>query len=180
MITSKFILNQIEQYSDTKNIAGHPVIIYENPTSSDIMEISKSIKAPSKEVRFIADSKTSKVYIWNAYLAIHRDILKQLNLTYSCETFPYILFGEAIINGNKLNFKTSDTLDNWVENAVGPPPRSLQPQQKLTWGKDRANQTIVKYFNFNWTFADKYVNGLNRYLKLQSSILAEWINGENK
>jgi hypothetical protein len=42
VITSKQILNQLEQYSDTKKVSGHSVIIYENPISSDILEISKS------------------------------------------------------------------------------------------------------------------------------------------
>jgi hypothetical protein len=180
MITSKQLLKQIEQYSDTKNVSGHAVIIFENPTSSDILEISKTTKSSPKEVRFIADAKTRKVYVWDAYLAIHREILKQINVKYSAMAPPYSMIGEATINGNKLNFKKSDALGNWMDISLGPIPKSLTPQQKLNWDTDRsnANNEIRNYVNFDWSFADRYINGLNSYLKQQSQLLNDWLKKE--
>jgi hypothetical protein len=173
MITSKQIINQLEQYSDTKNVAGHPVIIYENPTSSDILEISKSTKSSPKEVRFIADPDTHKIYIWDAYLAIHRDILKQIGLKPSSWEVP-ILFGEATISGTTLIYKYSDSMKMWVEMVTGPVPVSARPQDINH--EPRKDNWLVKYVNSDWSWADRYINGLSNFMRQQIQVLNNWIN----
>ena len=172
MITSRQILNQIEQYSDTKNVSGHAVVIYENPTSSDVLEISKSTKSSPKEVRFIANPDTHKIYIWDAYLAIHRDILKQTGLKPSSWDVP-ILFGEASITGNSLTFKHSDAMKMWISMVTGPVPVSARPQDISHI--PRKDNWLVKYVNADWSWADRSINGLNTFMKQQSQVLNNWV-----
>ena len=69
MITSKLILSISEKYFDSKNVSGHNLEIYENPTPDEIVLASKITKKElgTGEIRFFADNTTKKVFAFDAY-----------------------------------------------------------------------------------------------------------------
>ena len=64
-------------YVNSKRLGSNEeLVVYENPTSSDIKEIVKdSIGTESKgqELRFSIDGLGKKVYAWDAYCGAHPD-----------------------------------------------------------------------------------------------------------
>jgi len=77
MITSKQIFNLLEDYAMLVGLPGGKVPVYENPTTSDYLDIKKStirFYRKLESIRFIADIENEKVWVWDAYLATHDDI----------------------------------------------------------------------------------------------------------
>ena len=112
MISSKQILSILESYLSTRQVRGKSIIIYKNPTSSDYQEMYRDSKKdnmmsnglllqtrqPFKEIRFILDGVTKIVYVWDAYLAIHEDVAKLLNINLDSQT---ILHGACEVYNGK-------------------------------------------------------------------------------
>lgn len=77
MITSNKIIFLLEKYLTSKRMSGdRELIIYENPDTNElhdlIMLAKKSQKGGSGPyLRFIADTKNKKVYVWDSYEAEH-------------------------------------------------------------------------------------------------------------
>ena len=76
MITSNQITKLSEKYLTSGTVRGQHVIVYENPTSSDFVQMNRFSK--SKKFRFIANGDTKKFYVWDAYLATHDDVKSNL------------------------------------------------------------------------------------------------------
>ena len=77
MIISKQIFNLLEDYAMLVGLPGGKVPVYENPTTSDYLDIKKStirFYRKLESIRFIADIENEKVWVWDAYLATHDDI----------------------------------------------------------------------------------------------------------
>ena len=78
MITAKRILKIYESWIKSVSVFGDTVHIYENPDSSDLIKLNK--ESGLKKFRFISDDKEHKLYVWDAELAVHSDILGALHL----------------------------------------------------------------------------------------------------
>ena len=66
MRLKQYLLN--EKYFGRCNIRKHSFGIFVNPSNKEMKDID------SEELRFTADSKTKKVYVWDANEAIHNDV----------------------------------------------------------------------------------------------------------
>ena len=152
MITSKQILKLAEDYEDRKNIYGKDVLIFKNPTSSDIKEIKS--QHFTTEVRFIADAKSRLVYVWDANLAIHAPILKALKYPEgSIGNSPYLLESLANIVGTKLELTSSQADDMFYFPSFWVNKRNPISQKLLT-----------QLLEYNWTFADRYISNFSSYV----------------
>jgi hypothetical protein len=110
MITSKQIIELVEIYSTGFKVRSTFVSVYENPTKSEIQEIISSTKKSQGEsyllsslnlpVRFIADGRNQKIYMWDAYFSEHIKVLKLLGLPTS--RTPYVMTGGCEITGSGL------------------------------------------------------------------------------
>lgn len=111
MITSKQILDIFEQWvsSLSSNFKDEvSVDIFVNPTSFDIIDLRR---VTTHYVRFIADSKDKKLYIWNGEAALHAQVAKHLGILPRIESIPdKTLIGVADIKGGKLVARYSDYL----------------------------------------------------------------------
>lgn len=111
MITSQQILRLSEEWlmsipSPFKKDSS--VDIYVNPSSSDILELKKST---SYYVRFIADSKSKRLYVWNGESLLHSQVAKHLSLDRRINSIPdQTLIGTADIRSGKLYARYSDYL----------------------------------------------------------------------
>ena len=100
MITAKQILKIYESWLKSTSVFGKTVHIYENPDSSDLIKLSK--ESVLKKFRFIADDKEHKIYVWDAELAAHSDILGTLHLRIDPGERSHISLGSCKMSGGKL------------------------------------------------------------------------------
>jgi hypothetical protein len=144
MIIAKQIINLYEKYSAIGSIRGHAVTVYENPTSSDYINMRDETRKvyphenpPYKitDVRFIADAKDQKFYVVDATLAEH-STLRRLTKIPTTGYIPYLLEGIASLSNGKLNARTV-----------------------FPYTRDK-----TKFFSYNWSFVDKYINGFSAVL----------------
>ena len=113
MITSKHILEISEKWSKTVKVWNARVPVYENPGSSDYLELHKDAKKDKRTLgymRFVANSKDQKVYIWDDYLATHADVIKTLGIS---SKNPWVLTGYIEIKGG------SPEASEWWKDAIG-------------------------------------------------------------
>lgn len=141
MITSKQIIFLLESYYDSVNSGGRNIQIFVNPTPDDYKELN------AKKVRFIADAKNKKIYVWNAYFAIHNAIAYKIGLEPRMEVD--LFSGESDYYSNKLYMKESSRVRNYVKNRND----SSKEQKYLT-----------NFFSQNWSWLDKYVDGAVQYV----------------
>ena len=154
MITSKQILEIAEKWSDTVKIKNVDVPIFENPSSSDIMELIKnSYYKNNVEVRFICNSKSQIVYVWDAYLATHFDIAGRLNLG-SITSSSHLLCGMCKVVGGRLQSTEIYLVD-------GSP-------------SDEKYNLLFSVLNYSWSFVDKYVKGITDYLEHNKKEYTKW------
>ena len=146
MITSKEILKISEEFYKDGKIYGSLVTVYVNPTSSDISKMIIHAKEHNRdifEVRFIADAKNKKVYAADSYDIIHDDMYTVLGFE---RNSSFMLDGIAKLNGNTL---VMHSWDKFLRSYISSP-------KYIIWFKDA--------FNYNWSFADKYVKGCSNYV----------------
>ena len=147
MITSQFIIALSEKYSDSVNISGHNVIIFENPNKDDLVEVIKNNQY--QEIRFLAKADTPQTcYIWNAGYSLHYAIRKHLNFPIDNETTPGIVDGEASVLGGVVKNAKIIYLTEFLR-AAG---------NANSYGKD-ARKLLRKMMSYNWSWLDKYIPG---------------------
>jgi hypothetical protein len=180
MITSKQITEEYAALMDARN---HKTPIYVNPTSSDLLDLNKSIKGSDKYVRFIADAKTQKVYVWNGFNALHTDAVTSLKLGsyHSVRDQPNILFGYSYLKNGKLVLTNqSDSIEK-----LGSVVDSLSSYKLWDFSaselKDKFGNDIKKdsnwataFFIYNWSFLSKYISGTSQYIDREKTKFIEW------
>lgn len=155
MITSNQILQISEDYIDSvvSDYSSLPTDIYCNPGSTDMKELYQ--KSSRHEVRFIADGKTSKVYVWNADTALHQTVAKKLGLLSKLgydkpwtDSSVDILIGSGLVSGGSITMSSSNLLDPIIAIAAK--------------GQEYKNYENVKYMkrliSKNWSWLRKYIN----------------------
>ena len=105
-------------YVNSKKIgSSEELVVYANPTSSDIKEIVKaSIGTESKgqELRFSIDGLGKKVYAWDAYCGTHPDAENLAGLSEESKKNLYFFQGYAVINSSR-DWKTSYIHSNFYK-----------------------------------------------------------------
>ena len=144
-----------ENYFKSVNTHGNYVNIYINPTYDDVKEIFSNQKKTTEffgDVRTIIDAKTHKIYVWDSYLAIHDDILQLLGYGIKSKYLPNILTGYANIINNKLVIENPKLMFSFI----------TYPSDVREFDIKRLNEVrnfLTKFFNYDWSFADKYLGG---------------------
>ena len=126
MITSKQIINICESW--VKTVKCTPLDpysprtvadIYENPTSSDIVKLIKSMKENgnnSYEFKWTADNRNKKLYVWDAWNCEHYTVQRSI-VHFSQKDYPNIAVGNGKIVGG--NIKLTDIGPNVTANILG-------------------------------------------------------------
>lgn len=68
----------VEKFIHGFTRSGNTVEVFVNPSSRDIKAARSAEGTYSKNLRFIADGNTKKIYAWNAALCLHSDMLSEL------------------------------------------------------------------------------------------------------
>jgi hypothetical protein len=118
----------LEKLEKSFAFQGNYVEVFVNPDSREFRDAIMG--SDYGEIRFLADAKKKKVYIWSAEKALHLFVAKQLNIsTYA----PHILAGEA--------------------SAFAPGRKPYMTGSFALGGPDR--EKILKN---NWTWLEKYID----------------------
>lgn len=145
IITSNQILKLLEEYFNTKKVHGFDVPIYRNPTLGEV----KSLKATNVGVRFIADSKFRKVYIWDASKSIHNEIFSFL-VSLGVESWDNL---DYCVNGIA-NVSDSGQLTFTVWDFAARPGE--MDNEKVNYFKRVKSQ--------DWRWLDRYIPGASVFL----------------
>ena len=137
MITSKQIL-ELWKITDISRY-GQEVDIYENPTSSDFLEMTKKArdeKRPFAGIRFVTDNRVKKVYVADSYGVTHEDIRKIMKLP--ANLVPYCLDGIATISGGRA------IMSSFYKDFSG---------------------SGMAVLNLDWSWVDPYIKGCSSVIK---------------
>lgn len=183
MITSRQILKISEQWIPAHGVRTD---VFENPDSSDIRDLYKSIKESDKFVRFYADAKTQKVYVWNGHEAIHAEVMKGLGFSGSYQQAldtPYLLIGYGKIQGGRIALYNQDDSIRKVSGAIDIlnsyfqwdlSPKAVKSRfgpyitEEKTW--------LLQFFKYNWSFVDRYISGIGNYINTEKKRFQDWLN----
>lgn len=164
----KEFLHQEEYLFNLKNIAGKDsgVGVYKNPSSSDLSKLKKGMAKGDTEVRFMADSKTETVFVWDASNHIHSQAAKELVKNKAIDTPNYFdvtrfFNGTAELIGGELIYKHSDTLDGIMKNlSYKSKPFGID---QTSYDNINALATTIKNgasaLSYIFKFVDKYISG---------------------
>ena len=100
------------------------------------------------KIRFVADAKIKDIYVADAYLVNHVNLMKHLNLDrIDVLKLPWMFTGFATYSGGKAEFDVKE-----YQNIIGPIIKlSLTESVISTW--------VQKFFTYNWSFVDRYIRG---------------------
>jgi hypothetical protein len=144
----------VEEYFSSKKVPGGYLEIFENPTQSEVKEITKKHqeKRGIGEVRFTADAKLKKVYVWDSWVATHQEARNVIGIKDPPEDTPYLLNGTAYVeDNNKPKMMTWDDF-NFNINAV--PFKNTKPGNV-------AYEFLNSVFSYKWDWLEKYVRCSN-------------------
>lgn len=122
----------------------HP--IYVNPTKADYAEIYKENK--HTEIKFIAIMETKKVYVWDAFYAIHETVAKHLGLGLSFIDDNGIFTGTGTIVGSKAVMGKTDRFDV-IKDA-----RQAASYGQSNWAADE----LATQLKMDWSWVNPYID----------------------
>lgn len=169
MIMSNQIIRLLEEWVMSVKVGSRICNFYVNPNSSDLKELFQSVKLSNSgyQVRYIADAKTQKVYVWDSYLLDHFKACQALHLGdfYKYCALPTTQIGYAVVSSGKLSFYDSSPLDTMAD--------SIFMIRELKYVRDELaferfknyERFLISFFNSNWGFLDRYIPGAARYFQ---------------
>jgi hypothetical protein len=155
MITSKQIVSVSEEYLLNKNVNGHELVVYLNPTKSEFQTLYKQgMSFGDPDVRFVADAKTQRMYACTAYLARHADIRKLVGLSPYSQQTPYAIDGYLHVSGNSVKMYSWEDFQLYLNDM------------KFKKAKD-LNKHFATVLSYRWTWLDKYADCSKYIFQLQ-------------
>jgi hypothetical protein len=147
MITSKQIINLTEKYLKGKQYYGNFVDILENPSNREVVDLfGKKVPEFLKDIRFIADAETKKVYVWNSELATHNMVQNDVGYP-NVNDKPNIILGTGKVSGGK------PTITEWDFS------RYFASKKNLDF--------LGKIFSYKWDWLSVYVNNMKEFLSTE-------------
>ena len=144
MITSKQIINLTEKYLKGKQYYGNFVDILENPSSREVIDLfGKKVPEFLKDIRFIADAETKKVYVWNSELATHNMVQGDIGYP-NVNDRPNIILGTGKVSGGK------PTITEWDYSRYVASKKNLDFLEKL--------------FTYKWGWLDACIGNMSEFL----------------
>jgi len=150
MITSKQILSLTEDYFDTKNVNGYPLLIYVNPTLKEVIDASTFSKKMLhyNEIRFVADNKKQKVYVWDSGLCYHSKVRASLGYTEDFQKTPHLLNGVAGVKGSSVIMSRMDNFTSLYNTAAS---SGSKTERKIAYNY------MEKMLSETWSWLNRYI-----------------------
>jgi len=141
----------LEKFIHGFSRGGKIVEVFVNPSKRDIKSARDAEGSYSKNLRFIADGNTKKVYAWNAALCLHADMLTELQ-------------NEGFINkSTKLYHDPDVTSGEWNSSD------EIELYYNVRWGPEEMGNVIL---DGDWSWVDK--TGFKQFqMKLMKTVARE-------
>jgi len=128
------------------------VAVFVNPNSRDVAKLIKMMKQSLRwpyEIRFAADLRNQKVYVWDAYEKIHVDFYKEIigHIDYEEESTQWISGSGEISNGKIFAIDSDLWADTLLDEVVLPTLETFIETDKYNW-IDKYMDTTKLYNNF--------------------------------
>jgi hypothetical protein len=186
MITSKQIITLSEEWETSFTYGNHLIDIFVNPTSSDIKELFSKLDVkinPKKEIRFIANAKTKKVYIWDASLVHHAEVSHKLGFSHPGEYDglitsepPYIFDGFGYLSSGKIVGQNENGSISDIKIALNAKLISKGKKSKQNyWFIEEWISRFNAIFYWDWSFIDRYVPGFSRNILTLKEQFLNWM-----
>ena len=146
-----------EEYWGAKNVSGTYTIIYDNPTASDLKDLNLTMNTGNSRrvVRFIANAKDKKVYVWDAWNAHHTQMRPVLGFNSNSLSDYRLMDGYAILtSSNKL------TIDDWSDFDT---EWMTTNRSNPKWSNDIV-PFLKSFLSGSWSWLDRYVAGSSSFL----------------
>ena len=153
MITSKQINNLLEYYKESKKMPNGNLEVFYNPDRSEILQLKRQSRTPKDfYVRFIADARPpQKVYVFDANIAVHNDVLNLLSFPTRFNETPYLILGTGKVTDNGIiNLFDVHFLQAEILRLFSSPTKLIKFYDTL--------------FNYKWEWCNYYIKGLTSYL----------------
>lgn len=131
-----------EKFLDATQRGGNTVEIFVNPSKRDIGYARKAEGAYSGNIRFIADGDNKKMYIWNAALMLHADMLRFLQDSGHVGRNVRLYNDPDVISGE---WNTSDQVELYYN---------------ANWGPEEMGNVIM---DGDWSWVAKKASGLKTF-----------------
>ena len=180
LITSNYILQLTEDWLRDISTRNFICSIYVNPGSSDFVKLYKSFKLnhnTDNQIRFIADAKQQKVYVWDAINSTHDIISQKLDINYSrsnnyVKTKSHVLYGYGFLRNGRLVFDSDgDDVADLVYNICNYYKGVIKNDEEIKGDVKYLNQI----FKYDWGWLDKYINGVTLFMKTQKQKFITWL-----
>jgi hypothetical protein len=150
MITSKQIVKLSEDYFDTKNVNGHPLLIYINPSLKEVIESSTFSKKMLhyNEIRFVADNKKQQVFVWDSGLCYHAKVRASLGYSEDFQKTYLLLNGVASVKGSSVIMSRMDNFTSLYNAAAS---SGSKTERKAAYGY------MERLLSEPWTWLNKYI-----------------------
>jgi hypothetical protein len=118
--------------------------VYKNPTASDIKQLNIECKdhifgSSGLQVRFVIDTRSFELYIWDAYNILHNDFLLNRG---SISNIVYA--GMGFLKGNKIDIESGDV---WERTTDGGPNPTYHLENRWKDKRDKLRK-LDKYFTY--------------------------------
>jgi hypothetical protein len=163
-------------------VYGHQVDIYDNPSNSDLVKLSKNINNPKKRVRFIANAESPQiVYVADALQILHTNMLTTLGIKNRHSSPPSNLaVGEGIITGGKIvlvdDVKVAENLYGGIERLSNLVSHLSQSGKDI----DKEKDWLSEVFKYDWSFLDRYVSGTGQAISREKKRFMDWLKTNDK
>lgn len=101
-MNAHIILYLLEKFKGSFRHGSDYVEVFENPDRDEFTQVGP-------QIRFIISLEYKKIWVWNAYIAIHQQVADNLHLGL-LSRYPYLL-GEGIWNGRALIVKRMEAME---------------------------------------------------------------------
>ena len=149
MITSNKIIEICEEWVKSYSASGRIFSIYENPTSSDLVKLTKEAREDGRkltDIRFIANHKDRMIYIVDGYHVLHEAMRAALQFGQDYKKTSWLLEGMGKISSNKINMYKWDKFEYFVSNKVIESDAAVR-------------KCFGETLNYNWSWVDQYIGG---------------------
>ena len=149
MITSNYIIKICEEYFKSSSASGRIFSIYENPTSSDLVKLTKEAREDGRkltDIRFIANNKDKKIYIVDGYHVLHEAMRAALQFGQEYKKTSWLLECMGKVSSNKISMYKWDKFEYFVANKV------IENDAVL-------RKCFEDTLNYNWSWVDQYISG---------------------
>jgi len=157
LIKASHINNLLEEYHDSFQQFGKYVEVFKNPSKKELKDLGQ-------EIRFIADAVAKTIYVWEAILATHNDVYREISDDFSKGGVTIHLDGEE----EPLRSCLIEGIAKW--RGQGYEMFESHGLDNISTSERKAKKFFEDLLSYEWSWADHFVK-ITHYLEKFEEVL---------